>query len=92
MVTTPNAESGVPEIPDAASRIYAFARALGLTFDGLVNLLESYDLHIASGTAPRQIDSYSTTGAHPSAAGRSSSTTGDDRRGGPVADSYGAES
>ena len=54
---TPNAEYGVPEIPDAVSRIYAFAQALGLTFDGLVNLLESYDLHIASGTAPRQIDS-----------------------------------
>ena len=51
-----NADSVVPEIPDVVRRIYAFAQALGLTVDGLVALLESYDLHILGGSAPRQID------------------------------------
>lgn len=38
-----------PPLPEGALRIYAFARALNLTVDQLVALLESYDLHILSG-------------------------------------------
>lgn len=42
-----------PEMPDGARRVYAFATALGLTADRLVDLLETYDLAIMSpGTIP----------------------------------------
>ena len=46
---TRNADSRAVTEPDGARRVYAFARALGLTVDQLVALLESYDLHILSG-------------------------------------------
>jgi hypothetical protein len=53
---TLNADSVGRAEPDAARRIMAFARALGLTVDGLVALLESYDLHILGGKAPSPND------------------------------------
>jgi predicted NBD/HSP70 family sugar kinase len=43
----------VADEPDAAQRIGAFAKALGLTLDNLIDLLESYDLHILGGKAER---------------------------------------
>lgn len=37
----------------AAPRVFAFAKALGLTVDHMAALLESYDLHLLSGPAMR---------------------------------------
>lgn len=40
-----------PEMPDAATRISAFAQALGLTITDLLVLLENYDLCLLDGKA-----------------------------------------
>lgn len=52
-MTVPDAQGADvrPEVPDAAARIFAFARALGLTFAQLLALLESYDLCLLDGKA-----------------------------------------